>query len=153
MNSLPDFDPDSPSNIAAAGAAQVISVAQAQAAEVDTLPFPPNNLPALKSISGSGISGASVLGYVVKAVTVRDCIAPDGSHKVPGDEGYLEAQYGRLGLHPMPKGWMFETRKTTKLFALVSGNPILLESQAKALGYARACATEPNSLDLGEIEL
>ncbi len=148
-----DFDPNSPQNMALAGAAQAIADAQARALEGDTLPLPPNNLPALKSIPGRGIEGASVLGYTVKRATVNDCIAPDGSRKVPGDAGFREAHYGRLKLTPMPKGWVFETREVHKLIALVSGNPILLEDQAKALGYSRACSTGPNSLDLGEIEI
>ena len=147
-----EFDPDSPSNIALAGAAQAIAGAQAHAIEGDTLPLPPNGLPALRSIHGSGFAGAQVLGYSIKLTTVRDCIKPDGSHAVPSDPGFYEATLGRLKAAPMPKGWMFEERQAHKLYALVSGNPILLEDQARRLGYARATASNPQWLDLGEIE-
>lgn len=99
------------------------------------------------------MEGAAVLGYQVVSCEVRDCIRPDGSHAVPGDKGFYEATMGRLGVTPMPKGWMFETRQTHKLFAIIDGNPILLEKQAQKLGYSRALATSPNSLDLGEIEV
>lgn len=152
MSNLNDFDPDSPANIASANAAQTIASAQARAVEGDTLPLPPNNLPALKSIAGTGIRGAKVLGYRIVSAMVNDCIAPDGSLKLPGDEGFLAAQYGRLGVTPMPAGWMFERRACTKLVAIVDGNPILLTDHARALGYARATALSPNCLDLGEIE-
>jgi hypothetical protein len=150
---FPDFDPDLPENVANAKAAQLISSAQARAIAGETLPMPPNNLPALRSIAGTGFDGAAVLGYVVEEQTVRDCIAPDGNRKVPGDEGFCEAQWGRLGVAPMPKGWVFEERTVLKLFAIVDGNPILLEKQARALGYARAFAVGPKTLDLGEVEL
>lgn len=133
-------------------AAQSIVSAMARAEEGDTLPAPPNNLPALQSIPGRGIEGAAVLGYIVASATVRDCIRPDGSHAVPGDDGFLAAQYGRLGVSPMPAGWSFVERPAHKLFALVDGNPILLEQQARALGYSRATASAARWLDLGEIE-
>lgn len=143
-----DFDPDSPHNIAAAGATQAVASAQARSAEGDTLPLPPNGLPALR-----GMDGAAVLGYRVVQDIVRDCIRPDGTHAVPGDPGYTDAQMGRLGWAPMPKGWMFEERQACKLLAIVDGNPILLEDHARALGYCQACAIGPNALDLGEVEL
>jgi hypothetical protein len=131
-----------------------IAAAQARAAEGESLPMPPRGLPALKSIQGqNALDRALVLGYIVRAQEVRDCIAPDGSIAQPGTPGFREAQEGRLGLSPMPKGWMFETRQASKLFAIVDGNPILLEQHAKALGYRRALATAPNVLDLGEIEV
>lgn len=147
-----EFNPDSPLNIASAHAAQAVAGAQARAIEGDTLPLPPNGLPPLRSIPGRGMRGAQVLGYVVEETTVRDCIKPDGSHAVPSDPGFYEATLGRLKAAPMPKGWMFEERQAHKLYALVSGNPILLEGQARRLGYARATASNPQWLDLGEIE-
>lgn len=110
-----ECDPDAPRNIAAAGAAQAIATAQAPASEGDTLPLPPDGLPALRSIPSRGIEGAAVLGYVVNARTVRDCIAPDGRRTVPGDPGFLEAQHGRLGVAPMPAGWMFEESRAAKI--------------------------------------
>lgn len=115
--------------------------------------MPPAGRPALRSIPGKGTEGAHVLGYLVVTAEVRDCIRPDGSHAVPGDKGFYEATMGRLGVTPMPKGWMFETRQAQKLVAIVDGNPILLEKQAKELGYARALANSPNTLDLGEVEV
>lgn len=140
---------------ASAEAAQAIATAQAMAmaSDGDILPLPPYNLPALRSIPGRGCEGAAVLGYFIRAVNVNDCIAPDGTRKVPGDKGFLEAQYGRLGLMPMPPGWMIEWRDTHKLYALVAGNPILLETTARRAGYARATAISPTTLDLGEIEI
>ena len=132
--------------------AQFIASSEARAAEGDTLPMPPAGLPALRSIPGKGMDGAMVLGYAVQSEEVRDCIRPDGSHAVPGDKGFYEATMGRLGVTPMPKGWMFETRQAKKLVAIVDGNPIRLERQAKELGYYRALAISPNTLDLGEIE-
>lgn len=135
-----------------AAAAQAIESAKARLDEVDTLPAPPNNLPALRSIPGRGIAGAAVLGYAVQAAVVRDCLRPDGTRAAPGDDGFREATYGRLGFGPMPAGWSFVERTAHKLFALVDGNPVLLEQQAKALGYSRATATSPRWLDLGEIE-
>lgn len=147
-----DFDPNDPRNIAAAQATQAAASAQAKAAEGDSLPLPPNGLPALRSIPGHGMDGAAVLGYRIVSGMVRDCIRPDGSHAVPGDPGFSEAQCGRLGLAPMPAGWMFEERRVHKLQALVDGNPILLERQARSLGYRRALAVGPNVLDLGEVE-
>jgi hypothetical protein len=147
-----DFDPDAPESHAAAGTAQAIASATARAAEGDTLPFPPHGLPALQSVPGRGMRGAAVLGYLVRLRTVRDCYGPDGRRRVPGDAGYLEAQHGRLRLAPMPKGWRFEERTAAVLCALVDGNPILLESQARAIGYARALATGPQWLELGEID-
>lgn len=138
----------------AAQVAATIASAQANAAEGESLPLPPNNLPALRSIPGAtALDRALVLGYKVVNAEVRDCIAPDGSIAQPGTPGFREAHEGRLGVAPMPKGWMFETRRCQKLCAIVDGNPILLESQAKALGYARALAASPNLLDLGEIEV
>lgn len=138
----------------AAQTAAVLASAQAYAAEGESLPVPPCNLPALRSIRGATpLSRALVLGYKIKVQEVRDCIAPDGSIAQPGDAGFLAAHEGRLGLSPMPPGWMFETRRASKLFALIDGNPILLEARAKKLGYARAIAVAPNLLDLGEIEV
>ena len=49
-----EFDHDSPVNVAAAHTVQAIAGAQAHAIEGDTLPMPPNGLPALRSIPGSG---------------------------------------------------------------------------------------------------
>lgn len=137
---------------AAAEAAQTIAEAQARAIEGDTLPEPPAGLPALRSIEGTGINGASVLGYVIKSAMVLDCYGPDGKMRVPGDAGFLEAQYGRLGLQPMPPGWRFVKREAQMLYALVKGNPVLLEDHARRLGYSRALATAPNVLRLSELD-
>lgn len=137
----------------AAQTAAVIASAQAHAADGDSLPMPPRGLPALQHIQGAThLDRALVLGYEIKTQEVHDCIAPDGSIAQPGMPGFRESQEGRLGVTPMPKGWMFETRRTHKLFAIVDGNPVLLERQARGLGYARALAVGPNALDLGEIE-
>lgn len=57
------------------------------------------------------------------------------------------------GWGAMPAGWMFEERSVHRLIAIVVGNPILLEDQARSIGYIRALATAPNMLDLGEIEI
>lgn len=147
-----EFDPNDTANVAAAAAAaaaaQALSNAIARAMEGDTLPEPPNGLPSIKSTKNG-----QVLGYRVTIATVHDCIRPDGTHAYPGDAGFYDAQCGRLGLHPMPAGWMFESRQAHKLLAIVTGNPILLEEDARALGYVRSFATAPNILDLGEIEL
>jgi len=131
----------------AAAAAQVIAEAQARAIEGDTLPEPPAGLPALRSIEG-----AQVLGYVVRTATVQDCFDPDGKMRVPGDRGYLDAQMGRLKWGPMPPGWRFVERDAQVLYAVVKGNPVMLEDQAQGLGYSRALAVSPNALELGEID-
>lgn len=138
---------------AAAHIAKTLASASAREGEGDTLPLPPNNLPALRSIPGAGIAGAAVLGYTVRKTTIRDCIGPDGRIRVPGDDGFRAAQEGRLGVAPMPAGWRFIEREAHKLYALVDGNPVLLEAPARRLGYARAIATGPQTLDMGEIEL
>lgn len=52
----------------------------------------------------------------------------------------------------MPTGWRFEEREGQVVYAVVRGNPILLEEQARSLGYSRALADSPNSLLLGEID-
>lgn len=39
----------------------------------------------------------------------------------------------------------------TKEYAIIDGNPILLESCARGIGYSRAVATSPNVIKLGEI--
>lgn len=84
-----------------------------------------------------------MLGYSVKAAAVRDCIALDGRRVMPGDPGFLAAQYGRLRLGPMPAGWMFEDRATLKLYALIDGNPVLLEAHARALGLFASARDRP----------
>lgn len=121
--------------------------AKARAEEPDSLPFPPDGYPALKSVPG-----ASVLGYVVNPdAIVNDCIGPDGKIRLPGDLGFSRALHGSLGWFPMPKGWRFEKRKASVLYAWVDGNPILLEESAKDSGYPRAVAVQANLICLGEI--
>ena len=122
---------------------------EAKNAEPESLPEPPQGYPALESIPD-----CQVLGYIVKKTEIKDCFGPDGKIKRAGDSGFLEAQYGRLGFNPMPDGWRFETRTTSKLFAIVAGScPIKLEPIARAKGYPAALAVAPNLIDLGEITL
>lgn len=149
-----EFDPEDERFVAAAGVAATVASAMARIEEGESLPMPPNNLPCLRSIAGSNsFEKAMVLGYKVERQEVQDSIGPDGKKKVPGDPGFLEAHIGRLTQCPEKmKGWTFKVRVAQKLFAIVDGNPVLLEQQAKMLGYARALATGPNVLDLGEIE-
>lgn len=138
--------------IAAAQATQAIASAQARATEADTLPYPPAGYPAIQSIAGpSKMESATVMGYEVTTEEVRDLFGPDGKKRYPGDEGFRAAQMARLYSEPMPKGWRFETRRATVLYALVDGNPILLESAVRDGAYPRACATSPKYLRLGEI--
>lgn len=119
---------------------------EARAREPDLLPEPPAGLPALKSVEG-----AAVLGYSVSEQKVTDMIGPDGRIARPGDEGFLDAQLWRLGQQDQPKGWEMRHRTATTLYAVVQGNPILLEEAARALGYEGAFAVGPNLLELTEI--
>lgn len=138
--------------LAAAQATQAIASAQARAIEADTLPYPPSGYPALQSIAGpSKMESATVMGYEVVTEDVRDLFGPDGKKRYPGDDGFRAAQMARLYSEPMPKGWRFETRRATVLYALVDGNPILLKSAAREGAYPRACASSPKYLRLGEI--
>lgn len=126
---------------------QLAASAEAREVEGESLPFPPDGYPALKSVPG-----ASVLGYVVNPdAIVNDCIGPDGKIRLPGDLGFSRALHGSLGWFPMPKGWRFEKRKASVLYAWVDGNPILLEESAKDSGYPRAVAVQANLICLGEI--
>jgi hypothetical protein len=115
--------------------------------EVDTLPLPPQGLPALR-----GTDDAKVLGYEIATVSVRDCFGPDGKKRVPGDVGFLDAHMARLSRRPLPNGWQIVERQAEMLLAVVDGNPILLEESARSLGYQRAMATKPNRLQLCELD-
>ncbi len=120
---------------------------EARAKASETMPTPPLGYPALKSVSG-----AMVLGYEIGGSTqTHDVINPSGRKINPGDAGYMEAQRGRLKASPMPQGYKIVYRTTTFLYALVSGNPILLEEDARAAGYVRATATSPIYLKLTEL--
>lgn len=132
----------------AAQASQKLAELEARYAEGDSLPEPPDGYPAVASVEG-----ATVLGYLLQSQELNDCYGPDGAIRRPGDAGYLDAQYGRLGFAPMPSGWRFEKRITTVLVAIVEGNPIFLEESAKRAGYPRALADGPNRLNLGEVAI
>lgn len=114
----------------------------------DSLPFPPGGLPAVPPANG-----CAVLGYAIVQELVHDCYGPDGHLKSTGDPGYFQAVRGRLGMAPLPEGWMFVERHAFVLYALVLGRAILLEEAAHAVGYPRALASHTDKLRLTEIDV
>ncbi len=134
--------------------AQTIASAEAQAAQQNTLSEPPHGYQALTSIrtlDGSPMDTAIIMGYMVTREDVRDVIGPDGQIKLPGDPGFLDAQVARLTHGKMPTGWQITARSAQVLYALIDGNPCLLEEQARDRGYPRASAASPKWLRLGEV--
>ena len=120
--------------------------------EGETLPEPPAGFKPLPSIKGEGLQGASVLGYVIgKPEKIIKYYDAKGSQKNPGDEVFLDATLSRFYKdNKMPKGWKTEETNARFIYALVKGNPILLEESAKRIGYARAIATSPSFIKLCE---
>ena len=119
--------------------------------EGKTLPLPPAGFPALESIKADGLQGALVLGYIIGEYEKATRYSKDGATKNSGDDGFLDAVISRF--YPerkMPKGWKAEEYKARFIYALVKGNPIMLEAGAKKLGYERALATSPNYIKLCE---
>lgn len=147
-----DFNPNSPTNVASAAAAQIIGDAKAQSAADTLLIAPPEGFPGLTSIKE-----ATVLGYCAILGTIREVFDADGNLKVPGDDQFYNYQAVRLGWEKSHAccnavaGWESRERAGTKLYASIKGNPIMLEDQARSLGYSRALATAPNWLFLAEI--
>lgn len=134
--------------------AQAIASAEAQANQDAMLITPPAGcqpLTSIRTIAGNPADTAIVLGYTIKTESVRDVYGPDGHLRFPGDAGYYDLQCARLTCQPLPKGWRIEERLAAVLYALIDGNPILLEEQAKDRGYSRACAVSPKWLSLGEL--
>lgn len=127
---------------------QLAASVEACKAEGESLPYPPDGYPAVSSVAG-----ASVLGYAVKETLIREHFGPDGKRRYPGDEGFTAAVCSHWRASPMPTGWRCEDRSAPVLYAIVDGNPILLESLAKESGYPRAIAIQGNLLELGEIVL
>ena len=127
---------------------QLAASAKAREAEGNILPFPPDGYPALPSVQG-----AAVLGYAIKTAKIREYFGPDGARRYPGDEGYGDAVRCHWRSIPMPAGWQCEDRPAPVLYAIVDGNPILLEDLAKKEGYPRAIAIQGNVLELGEVVL
>lgn len=119
----------------------------------ESMPTPPEGYPPIKSIEGAGsLDSATVLGYIIGDLTeTHDVINPDGKIIHPGDTGYHDAQMGRLKVIPMPKGYKIINRQARFLYAIVKGNPILLEKDAREAGYTKATATSHNHLRLTEI--
>lgn len=127
---------------------QSAASAEAREAEGESLPFPPDGYPAIPSAQG-----AAVLGYAVKTAKIREYFGPDGVRHYPGDEGFSDAVRCHWRSMPMPAGWRCEDRFAPVLYAIVDGNPILLEDLAKNSGYPRAIAIQGNLLQLGEVVL
>jgi len=119
--------------------------------EAESLPEPPAGFPSLLGVDGAGFEKAIVLGYQVKSSTVNKVLDEHGNIKQPGDDGYYEAQIHRLTGSTAPDGWTITSSEASCLYAIVDGNPMKLESEAKALGYVRALATSPSHLFLTEL--
>ena len=127
---------------------QLAASAEAREVEGESLPFPPDGYPVVRSVQG-----AAILGYVVKAATIREYFGPDGLQRYPGDNGFGDAVRCHWRSMPMPAGWRCEDRSAPVLYAIVDGNPLLLEGLAKNEGYPRAIAIQGNLLQLGEVVL
>lgn len=120
--------------------------------EGETLPYPPAGFPPLTSIVGEGLHGATVLGYIIGAperiVKFYDSF---GRIKNPGDAGFFDAQLSRFySAHKMPHGWRVEHSTARFIYAIISGNPILLEEPAREMGYTEATATSASFIRLSE---
>ncbi len=139
-------------NIELAFTAQLEAEKFAEAHEGETLPEPPAGFPHLPSLNGEGLQGALVLGYVIgKYENVTHYYDGKDNKKNPGDDGFLDATLSRFYKgYKMPKGWRIEQTKARFIYALVKGNPILLEEPARKLGYHRALATSPTFIKLCE---
>ena len=121
----------------------------------ELLPFPPADLPSLKSIKGNGMDRAIVHGYTIAIEKTHKILDEKGNRKYPGEEGFLEAQQFRLmgekNGYSAPAGWKIVNHEAKILYAIVEGNPILLENQAKKLGYKTATAVSANKIKLSEL--
>ena len=134
--------------------AQTIASAEAQAIQPATQSEPPlgcHALTSIRTLDGEPLDTAIVMGYAVTREDVRDVVGPDGQIRLPGDSGFLDAQMARLTHGRMPPGWEIRTRSALVLYALIDGNPMLLEEQARERGYPRAIASSPKWLCLGEV--
>lgn len=144
---------EGPDNLAMV-AAQTIAHAEAMALQGVTVPHPPvgcQPLTSIRTVDEDPLETAIVLGYSVRREEVRDVFGPDFLLRQPGDPGYFDVAAARLTGRRIPKGWSVKTRVALVLYALIDGNPILLEEQARERGYRRALAVSPKWLQLGEL--
>ena len=127
---------------------------QAARHEPGLLSVPPNNLPCLPPILGEvgePFGSAEVVGYAIGPMESVNEYFLKGKPLRSGDVGFYEMISTKLTHGVLLPGVTMTTRQARFLYARVVGNPVLLETHARRLGYPGAIATRPGWLKLGEV--
>jgi hypothetical protein len=109
---------------------------------------PPASYAPLRDVAGPAGKRAQVVAYFIREGLQWDHIGPDGEIRTPRDPGYLAALQARLTRSAPPKGWKLRRRRVRWLCALVSGNALMMEMQARAMGYTAALHDHRNVVRL-----
>lgn len=122
--------------------------------EPGLLSVPPDGLPSLQPILGEvgePFGSAEVVGYCVGPLETVNEYAFKGKPLRSGDVGFYEMISTKLVYGRLLPGVTMTIRQARFVYARVVGNPVLLESQAKRIGYQGAITTSPGWLKLGEV--